>query len=90
MKGTSWAGSRISRAPLGSRWSCRRSSAGAVSGRSSIFRPAAGCSCSASGRREEKEELKFYSQRKKSWKSCHNTSNSQGLVVKIHTNVQRQ
>lgn len=52
-----WAGSHTCRAPWGSRWWCRRWSAAAAPGRSWIFRPAAGCFCSASGRRRRRWKL---------------------------------
>lgn len=48
-KAKSWAGNRIFRVLWGSRWWCRRWSAGVESGRSWTSRLAAGCSCSVSG-----------------------------------------
>lgn len=50
MKETSWVGSRICRVLWGSRWWCRRWSAGVELGRSWIFHLVEDCSCLVSGK----------------------------------------
>ncbi len=57
--GRNWVGSHICRALWDSRWSCRRSSAGAASDRSWIFHLAASCFCLTSRMKQQRKEEEF-------------------------------